>query len=195
MGEKEVHNHQTEEHSEKKGKTEVHEDHKKKKKKEEIIIEELEKKVSDRDEQIKELNHKMLYLQAEFENFKKLKAREKLETLKYGNETLLQDLIPVLDNLEMALSHGSRTEDLKGILEGVEITRKQFLKALEKSGVERIEALGEKFDPNLHEALYQEERDDVEPDKVVSEVQKGYLLNGRLVRPSRVSVSKKPEIQ
>jgi molecular chaperone GrpE len=195
MEEKEVHNHDTEEHSEKKGKTETHEDHKKKKKKEESAIEELEQKITERDEQIKELNAKMLYLQAEFENFKKLKAREKQETLKYGNETLLLDLIPVLDNLEMALSHASITDDRKGIQEGVEITLKQFLKVLEKSGVERIEAVGAKFDPNLHEALYQEERDDVEPDKVVSEVQKGYLLNGRLVRPSRVSVSKKPEIQ
>jgi molecular chaperone GrpE len=192
MEEKDIHTHHIEEHSEKKGKIENHEDHKKKKKKEEAI-EELEIKVGERDEQIKELNERMLYLQAEFENFKKLKAREKQEAIKYGNETLLQELIPVLDNLEMALSHAAQADSQKGIKEGVEITLKQFLKVLEKSGVERIEALGAKFDPNLHEALYQEDRDDIEPDHVTSEVQKGYLLNGRLIRPSRVSVSRKPE--
>ncbi len=192
MEEKEVNTHHTEEHSEKKGKTENHEDHKKKKRKDDVS-EELQKKVDERDAQIRELNERMLYLQAEFENFKKLKAKEKQEVLKYGNETLILELIPVLDNLEMALNHASQTDNQASISEGVEITLKQFLKVLEKSGVERIEALGAKFDPNLHEALYQEDRDDVEPDHVVSEVQKGYILNGRLVRAARVSVSKKPE--
>ena len=67
------------------------------------------------------------------------------------------------------------------------------LEVLEKSSVERIDALGKKFDPNLHEAVYQEERDDAEPDTVVSEVQKGYLLNGRVIRAARVAVSKQPE--
>ena len=183
------------ESKEKSEKNEVHEDHKKKNKKKEELIEELDKQLEAKDESIKELQAKMLYLQAEFENFKKLKIKEKQEVLKYGNETLLQELVPVIDNLEMALAHATHADDIKVIVEGVKITLNQFLKVLEKSGVERIEALGTKFDPNLHEALYQEERDDVEPDMVVSEVQKGYLLNGRLVRPSRVSVSKKPEIQ
>ncbi len=183
------------ESKEKPEKNEVHEDHKKKNRKKEEVIEELQEQLEAKDESIKELQAKMLYLQAEFENFKKLKVKEKQETLKYGNETLLQELIPVIDNLEMALAHANHADDLKVIVEGVKITLNQFLKVLEKSGVERIEALGTKFDPNLHEALYQEEREDVEPDMVTSEVQKGYLLNGRLVRPSRVSVSKKPEIQ
>ncbi|MBA4418597.1 MAG: nucleotide exchange factor GrpE [Syntrophus sp. (in: bacteria)] len=194
MEEKEAHVLEKDGILEKKGKAEAHEEHKKKKKKEDPI-EELEKVVQEKEAQIKELQGKMLYLQAEFENFKKLKVRERQETLKYGNETLLQEMIPIIDNLEMALAHALRTEDGKGIKEGVEITLSQFLKVLEKSGVERIEAIGAKFDPNLHEALYQEERDDVAPDTVVSEVQKGYLLNGRLVRPSRVCVSKSPEIQ
>jgi molecular chaperone GrpE len=172
-----------------------HEEHKKKNKKREEAVEELHKELEAKDAIIKDLQDKMLYFQAEFENFKKLKAREKQEVLKFGNETLLQELIPVLDNMDMALEHASHADDVKAIAEGVKLTFNQFLKVLEKSGVERLEAVGKKFDPNLHEALYQEERNDMEPDTVVSEVQKGYLLNGRVVRPSRVSVSKKPEVQ
>ena len=157
------------------------------------VIAALRKEVEGKDSDIKDLQQKILYSQADFENFKKLKIKEKLETLKFGNEALLQELIPVLDSLEMALEHASRTEDAKALVEGVRLTFNQFLKVLEKSSVERIDALGKKFDPNLHEAVYQEERDDTEPDMVVSEVQKGYLLNGRLVRAARVAVSKRPD--
>ena len=180
---------------EKHDKNELHEEHKKKNKKKEEAAEELRKELEAKDNIIKNLQDKMLYFQAEFENFKKLKAKEKQEVLKFGNETLLQELIPVLDNMEMALEHASHADDVKAIAEGVKLTFNQFLKVLEKAGVERLEAAGKKFDPNLHEALYQEERDDMEADTVVSEVQKGYLLNGRVVRPSRVAVSKKPEVQ
>ncbi len=171
-----------------------HDEHKKKKKKEENI-EELKKLLDEKEKEIKELQEKMLYLQADFENFKKLKAKEKIETLKYGNESLLKEFIPVVDNLEMALNHASTTEDYKSITEGVRLTLNEFLKVLEKAGVTRIDAVGQKFDPNLHEAFYQEERDDIDPETVISEFQKGYLLNERLIRPSRVILSKKPEIQ
>ncbi len=171
-----------------------HDEHKKKKKKEENI-EELKKLLDEKEKEIKELQEKMLYLQADFENFKKLKAKEKIETLKYGNESLLKEFIPVVDNLEMALNHASTTEDYKSITEGVRLTLNEFLKVLERAGVTRIDAVGQKFDPNLHEAFYQEERDDIDPETVISEFQKGYLLNERLIRPSRVILSKKPEIQ
>jgi len=184
-----------EENGEKHDRNEAHEEHKKKNRKKDETVEELHKELEAKGAIIKDLQGKMLYFQAEFENFKKLKAKEKQEVLKFGNETLLQELIPVLDNMEMALEHASHADDVKAIAEGAKLTFNQFLKVLEKSGVERLEAVGKKFDPNLHEALYQEERDDMEPDTVVSEVQKGYLLNGRVVRPSRVSVSKKPEVQ
>jgi molecular chaperone GrpE len=178
-----------------KEKDEVQQEEHKKKKKKDAIIEELQKSLEEKEENIKTLQDKLLYLQADFENFKKLKIKEKQEILMFGNEVLIRQLLPVLDNLERALEHVSKTEDFKGIEEGVEITLNEFLKVLEKSGVTRVDALGKKFDPNIHEALYQEERDDVEPDTIVSEFQKGYMLNGRLIRPSRVSVSKKPEIQ
>ncbi len=184
---------------EKAEKEDVHEeqkrdDHKKKKKKEDGA-EELKKLLGEKEEEIKALQEKMLYLQADFENFKKLKAKEKIETLKYGNEALIKEFLPVADNLEMAINHASTTDDYKSILEGVKLTLNEFIKVLEKAGVTRIDAIGKQFDPNIHEAFYQEERDDMEPNTVISEFQKGYLLNERLIRPSRVILSKKPEIQ
>jgi molecular chaperone GrpE len=195
MEEKEKHDGEAEAH----GSEEAHEEHKhdehKKKKKKDDPVEELKKLLEEKEEQVKTLQEKMLYFQAEFENFKRLKMKEKQETLKYGNEALIKEFIPVVDNLEMALDHASKTDDSKGVLEGVQLTLNEFLKVLEKSGITRIDAVGKAFDPNLHEAVYQEERVDVEPDMVISEFQKGYLLNERLIRPSRVVLSKKPEIQ
>ena len=195
MEEKEKHHEEREAH----GNEEAHEEHKqddhKKKKKKDDAVEEMKKLLEEKEEQVKNLQEKMLYFQAEFENFKKLKTKEKQETLKFGNEALIKDFIPVVDNLEMALDHASKTDDYKGVLEGVKLTLNEFLKVLEKSGVTRVDAVGKTFDPNRHEAFYQEERDDMEPETVISEFQKGYLLNERLIRPSRVIISKKPEIQ
>ena len=175
----------------------VSEEHKKKKKKDETkdeakdgALEELNKSLQEKDETIKSLQERLLYFQAEFENFKKLKNKEKQDTLKFGNEVLIKDLLPVIDNLERALEHASKTEDFKGIHEGIKIVLNEFLKVLERAGLEPVEALGKKFDPNFHEAFFQEERDDMKPETVISEHQKGYVLNGRLIRPSMVSISK-----
>lgn len=195
MEEKEKHHGETEAHGNEEDREEHKQDEHKKKKKKDDAVEELKKLLEEKEKDIKALQEKMLYFQAEFENFKRLKMKEKQETLKFGNEGLIKEFIPVVDNLEMALDHGSKTDDYKGVLEGVQITLNEFLKVLEKSGVTRVDAVGKTFDPNLHEAVYQEERDDMEPDTVISEFQKGYLLKERLIRPSRVILSKKPEIQ
>lgn len=183
-----------EDRDEEQGVDHKNEEHRKKKKKEDAPAD-VKKELDEKEGKIKSLEDRILYLQADFENFKKLKAKEKQDTLKYANEIIIKELLPVIDNLEMALKHAESTEDYKAIHEGVKITLNEFLKVLEKSGVTPVEALGQKFDPNFHEAFYQEEREDVEPDTVVSEFQKGYLLKERLIRPSRVGVSKKPEIQ
>lgn len=171
-----------------------HEDHKKKKKKDDLP-DEVKQEIEEKDAKIKSLEERILYLQADFENFKKIKIKEKQDTLKFGNETLVKEFLPVLDNLERALTHAESTEDYKAIHDGVKLTVNEFLKVLEKAGVKPVEAMGQKFDPNYHEAMYQEEREDIEPDTVISELQRGYLLNDRLVRPSRVGVSKKPDTQ
>ena len=185
-----------EKNSEKKTKEkgEPHEDHKKKKKKDDVA-EELQKILEEKEESLKELNSKYLYLQADFENFKKIKAREKQDLLKFGNEVLIKELLPVIDNLERAIDHAEKYQDDQGIVEGVKITLNEFLRVLERSGVERIDAMGKQFDPNFHEAFFQEETENMEPNIVISELQKCYTLNGRLLRPSIVSVSKKPEAQ
>lgn len=172
-------------------------EHRKKKKKDDAkkdaVIDERKKTLSEKEEIVKSLQDKMLYMQADFENFKKIKNKEKQDVLKFGNEVLIKDLLPVVDNLERALEHASKTDDFKSIHDGVKIVLNEFLKVLEKAGVQPVEALGQKFDPNFHEAFFQEERKDVEPEIIVSEHLKGYVLNGRLIRPSLVSISKHPE--
>ena len=168
------------------------EEHKKKKKKEEII-EELRLKLDEKDKEIEELKERALYQQADFENFKKLKTKEKQEALRFGNETLVKELLPVIDNLERAVQHATKTEESKTITEGVELTLAGFLKVLEKFGVTRVNALGEPFDPNVHEAIAQEERSDAAPGTVVAELQKGYIMDGRLLRPAMVTVAKSRE--
>lgn len=179
---------------EQKGHHHKHDHHKKKEKKEEIP-DEMKKDLEEKDAKIKALEDRILYLQADFENFKKIKIKEKQDTLKFGNETLIKELLPVLDNFELALKHSESTEDYKSIHDGVKLILNEFLKVLEKAGVKPVEAIGRKFDPNYHEAMFQEEHEDIEPDTVVSELQRGYLLNDRLIRPSRVGVSKKPETE
>lgn len=169
-----------------------HEEHKKKKKKEE---EELKTALEERDKQIEELKEKLLYQQADFENFKKLKVREKQEVLRFGNEQLIKELLPVIDNLERAIEHAGKSEEAKSITEGVALTLSGFLKVLEKFDVTRVDAVGKKFDPNFHEAVYQEESKEAEPGTVIGEFQKGYVMDGRLLRPSMVSVAKKPETE
>jgi len=169
-----------------------HEELKKKKKKEEII-DELRASCLEKEKEIGELKERLLYQQADFENFKKLKAKEKQEVLRFGNETLIKELLPVIDNLERAIQHAGKSEEARGISEGIALTLSGFLKVLEKFDVKRVEAVGRPFDPNVHEAIYQEEKEEVEPGTVVAELQKGYLMDGRLLRPAMVSVAKRSE--
>jgi molecular chaperone GrpE len=169
-----------------------HEEHKKKKEDSAGVLRET---LHEREKEIEGLKERLLYQQAEFENFKKLKSKERQEALRFGNETLLRELLPVIDNLERAIEHAGKTEEAGSIAEGVALTFNGFLKVLEKFSVTRVEAMGKKFDPNLHEAVYQEESDKVEPGTVVGEFQKGYAMEGRLLRPSMVAVAKRAETE
>ena len=130
---------------------------------------------------------------ADLENFKKRVAREKEEAFKYGNEALVKDLLPMLDNLERALEHAELGGNGKPLLEGIELVLKGFLEILEKHGVTQISAKGETFNPQKHEAFAQVESKDHEPNTVVQELHKGYFMRDRLLRPSLVSVAKLPE--
>ena len=136
-----------------------------------------------------------LYLRerADLENARKRHQRDREEAIRFANDRLLKEMIPVLDNLERAVGHAEQGEDDKqGLLEGVNMTINQFRKVLEDFGVKPINALGTDFDPNLHQAMGQVESQDQAPNTVVSEFQKGYLLNDRLLRPSLVMVAKAP---
>ncbi|MBW2500665.1 MAG: nucleotide exchange factor GrpE [Deltaproteobacteria bacterium] len=133
-------------------------------------------------------------LQADFENHRRRTLKERQEALQYGHENLVKDLLEAVDNLDRAIEHASRAGgDFEGMLQGVELVRRDLLGALAKHGVNGIEAEGAAFDPNLHEAMAQEEDDTVQPGTVVRVFQKGYQLRDRLLRPARVVVSKKSE--
>ncbi len=131
--------------------------------------------------------------QAEMENLKKRLRKEKEDFLKFANESLIKELLPVVDNLENALKHAQDENSVHALREGIELTLKGMKDALSKAGVEEIKASGERFDPNYHHAVSQEESDKVEVGTVLHELQKGYTLNQRLLRPAMVVVSKRPE--
>ena len=136
-----------------------------------------------------------LYLRerADLENARKRHQREKEDAIRFANDRLLKEMIPVLDNLERAVAHaGQGGVEHKSLLEGVNMTISQFRKALEDFGVKPIKAIGDVFDPNLHQAMGQVESAEQAPNTVVTEFQKGYLLHDRLLRPSLVMVAKAP---
>ncbi|MBW1996755.1 MAG: nucleotide exchange factor GrpE [Deltaproteobacteria bacterium] len=133
-----------------------------------------------------------LYLrsQADIENLKKRNSKEKAELVKYANESLVKDLLPVIDNLEMAISHANSNNSLDALKKGVELTLKGLKDVLKKSGLEEVEAKDRPFDPNFHHAVSEKEDGTVEPGIVLEEMQKGYIFNQRLIRPAMVVVSR-----
>lgn len=136
-----------------------------------------------------------LYLRAraDLENFRKRAQREKEDLSRFANENLLREILPVADNLERALEHARQSEGGNGgLLQGVEMTLGQFQRVLEKFGVTPLRSVGEPFDPARHEALGQVESAEHPPNTVVQELQRGYLLNDRLLRPAMVMVAKAP---
>jgi molecular chaperone GrpE len=129
--------------------------------------------------------------QADAQNVKRRAEQDVEKARKFGLEQFARELLPVVDNLERALeSTAGDDENVKPIAEGVELTLKSFLDALRKFNIEAVEPMGEPFDPNLHQAMSMVENPDVEPNSVIAVMQKGYTLNGRLLRPAMVMVSK-----
>ena len=158
-------------------------------KKESPPLEELQAKLEEKTREYSECFDKWLRLNAEFDNFKKRMQKEKADLLKFGNENLLRGLLPVLDNLNRAIEHGKNAKENSPLLDGVEMVQKEFLTILERFGVKPIQAVGEVFDPEKHEAISQAESD-LESNRVISAVQNGYFYHDRLLRPARVIVSK-----
>jgi molecular chaperone GrpE len=141
--------------------------------------------------EIGDLSERLLRLQADFENFRKRAQREKDEARQFANQNLIEKQLPILDNFEMALAAAKDADP--ALRDGVQMIYDQLLGILCDSGVETIDATGQDFDPNLHEAISQQETTEAEPGTVVEQVQRGYRLHERLVRPARVVVAKAPE--
>lgn len=164
-------------------------------KKEGEVLETTEKEVKEEqpspEAELAELKDRYLRLYAELENYKRRVIKDKEELVKYGNESLLYEILPVIDNLEMALKH-SGDSVFDGLVKGVEITLREFRRVTEKFGLTPIEAVGKPFDPSVHHAMTQVERADLNDKTVVEEFRKGYMLSGKVLRPSLVAVSKKP---
>lgn len=144
--------------------------------------------------EINELKDKYLRCYAEFENYKKRINKDKDELVKYGNESLIYELLPSIDSLELALKHTSE-ESPSGLTQGVEMTLKELLRTLEKFGLTKIISEGVKFDPAVHHAMMKTERNDIEDNMVVEELRTGYLYNKKVIRPSLVTVSVKSGAQ
>jgi molecular chaperone GrpE len=156
-------------------------------------IEELKKKLEEKEKEFKEHHDRLLRLAADFENYKKRAAREKEDWTKFANEDLIKAILPFIDNLERAVNHAQKVADTGGLIEGVRLTLQQLLQALNKFGLTPFESVGKPFDPAMHEAMLVVETNQHEPNQVMEEFQKGYLLNNRLLRPATVSVSKPSE--
>lgn len=128
---------------------------------------------------------------AELDNYKKRAAKERQDTIKYGKEEVIKDILPFVDSLDRAVEHAESNTDVNAFKEGLKLIQDQLLCNLKKHGVEKIECAGQDFDPNFHEAMLQVASDEHDENKIVNEYERGYLLNGRLLRPSKVSVCKK----
>lgn len=137
---------------------------------------------------------RLLRTTADFDNFKKRAAREKQDAIKFANESLVQKIIPVLDNFEMALAaaQSSSTDGLKSLQDGVSMIYSQLKSVLTEAGLEEVDATGKLFDPNFHEAVSQQESAEVAEGNVLQQLRKGYKLRERLLRPATVIVAKKP---
>ncbi len=155
-------------------------------------ITELRKKLEEKEREAKENYDRLLRTAADFENYKKRAAKEREDWTKFANEDLIREILPFIDNLERAVNHAQKVVDTGVLIEGVRLTIQQLLQTLNKFGLSSFESVGKPFDPSMHEAMLVVETDIHEPNHVVEEFQKGYLLNDRLLRPATVSVSKAP---
>ncbi len=137
---------------------------------------------------------RLLRMTAEFDNFKKRAARERTEAIRYANEALLESLIPTLDNFEMALmaTDNVTVESIDSLKQGITMVHKQLKDVIRDSGMEEVDAANQTFDPAWHEAVSQQETDEVPEGQVLQQLRKGYKLKDRLVRPANVVVAKAP---
>jgi len=163
---------------------------------EETIEEDTEETAEDKlKEAVKTLKEEKIRVLAEMENLRKRFDREKVDSIKYGSVNFARDILSPSDNLERALSSINKEDDysqsIKNLIEGLLMVKKELSTALEKNGITKIDTLNKKFDPNLHQAMMEIENDKLDEGVVVQEIQTGYMMHDRLLRPAMVGVSKK----
>lgn len=161
----------------------------------ETKLEELtpEEKLQQKEAEIKNLNEQIKRMQADFENWKKVHQKRTEDIQNYAAEPLICNLLPLIDNLERAYEISQKTQDFKSLAEGVGLVLRQMKDILSKEGLSNIKCEGEAFDPNLHEAMLTEETTECPEDHIVEELQRGYTLKDKVIRPSLVKVAKKPK--
>ncbi len=135
---------------------------------------------------------RLKYMQADFENLKKRLNREMEEARRFSNERLIVELLMIVDELEVAVKSGRSSKSVRAVVDGVEMTLKKLRKILENEQVSPIESVGRLFDPTKHDAVSRVERKDVEDGKIVEEVRKGYIMRGKVIRPSSVKIAVNP---
>lgn len=162
------------------------------KKAEGVIVKKLEAKLEAAEQEKEEYEDRWKRAYAEFENYKKRSVREREKSRKFANESLLRALLPVVDNMERAIESSSDNGEIaeSSIAQGVDMTLKEIVKVFEKFGVKAVSSMGQSFDPGIHEAMMQEESEEHPGNTVIRELQKGYMLHDRLLRPAMVTVSK-----
>jgi molecular chaperone GrpE len=165
----------------------------KEQKAQECKLEELHEKIESLQKEKDELFAKLQRVSADYANFQKRIPKQISDTIGYEKERIIKALLPVLDNFERTLQNAHSAENVDLLVKGIQIIYDQFLDILKSHNVERIEALGERFDPVFHQAMRQQTDPDKEQAIVLEEFQKGYKLNGRVIRPSTVIVNKLPE--
>lgn len=146
-------------------------------------------------EENKRIRDQLLRTAADFDNFRKRSRREVTDASERGREEILKELLPVFDNLERAADHAKGATEVAALIDGIDLVIKQFVDTLAKIGVEKLDARGQVFDPSVHEAIQQLETEEVPPGNVAHQVQSGYKMGGRLVRPCMVVVAKAPTVQ
>lgn len=152
--------------------------------------EELQSRIGDLQKEKDELFAKLQRVSADYENLQKRTAKQISDTIGYEREKIIKTILPALDNFEHSLQNASSAETIDVLLQGIQIIYDQMLDILKSHNVEQIKAIGEAFDPALHEAVMQKTEPEQEENIVLEEFQKGYTLNGRVIRPSKVIVNK-----
>lgn len=158
-------------------------------KEDEVILTEEQMKIEALETEVKALNDRLIRVQADFDNFRRRTKQEKEAAAKYKAQNLIEEIIPAVDNFDRALGVKAESEEAKAILQGMDMVYRQLADALKNEGLERIESVGQSFDPHYHQAVLQVETDEFESNHVIEELQKGYKLRDRVIRPAMVKVN------